>query len=110
MVANSSIFRDIDLAVANYRGQAREYIYSYDKATADLAVKDAEALRKLITALLGSSGYRVLEAANGFTGRPSRYGWLTRIWHMHPPLITSKLTSARHAARFGFPNTSKQRF
>jgi methyl-accepting chemotaxis protein len=53
LVANSSIFRDIDLAVANYRGQAREYIYSNDEATADLAVKDAEALRKLITVGLG---------------------------------------------------------
>jgi hypothetical protein len=57
-----------------------------------------------------SSTQRTLEAANGFTGRSSRYGWLTRIWHMHSPLIASKRTSARHAARFGFPNTSKQRF
>ena len=46
LVANSSIFRDIDLAVANYRGLAREYIYSNDEATADLAVKDAEAVAK----------------------------------------------------------------
>jgi methyl-accepting chemotaxis protein len=54
LVANASIFRDIDLTVTRYRGHAREYIYSNDEATADLAVKDDEALRKLIaTGLAG---------------------------------------------------------
>ena len=48
LVANATIYRDIDLTVARYRGHAREYIYSNEPATADLAAKDAETLRNLI--------------------------------------------------------------
>lgn len=50
LLGNSAIFRDIDLTVSRYRGHAREYTYSNSKATADLAVNDAEALRTRITA------------------------------------------------------------
>lgn len=55
------------------------------------------------------STQRPLESTDDIAGRSKRYGWLTRIRHMHPPLMTRKQI-ARHAARLGFPNTGKQRF
>ena len=48
LVARSAIFRDIDLGVTQYRGHAREYVFSNDEATADLALKDAAAVRQLV--------------------------------------------------------------
>ena len=48
LVANSAIFRDIDLQVTQYRGHVREYVFSNDEATAATAVKEGEALRQLI--------------------------------------------------------------
>src|ERR1700748_214429 len=42
LVARSAIFRDIDLLVAQYRGHAREYVFSNDEATAVTAVKEGE--------------------------------------------------------------------
>jgi hypothetical protein len=56
-----------------------------------------------------SSTQRPLEPANGFAGRPRRYRWLSRIWHC-APFDHIKSERARQVARFGFPNTSKQRF
>jgi hypothetical protein len=53
LVTNAGIFRDLDLTITRYRGHAREYIYSNEEATADLAVKDGEALRTLIATGLG---------------------------------------------------------
>jgi len=50
LVANSAIFRDIDLTVTRYRGNVREYVFSNDEATGDQATKDGDALRKLIAA------------------------------------------------------------
>jgi methyl-accepting chemotaxis protein len=48
LVANSAIYRDIDLQVAQYRGQVREYVFSNDEATAATATKSGSALRQLI--------------------------------------------------------------
>ncbi|HLY89896.1 MAG TPA: methyl-accepting chemotaxis protein [Acetobacteraceae bacterium] len=48
LVAVSDIYQQIDTTLVQYRGQVREYIFSNDEATADAAVKDGEALRKLI--------------------------------------------------------------
>jgi methyl-accepting chemotaxis protein len=48
LTANSGIFRDIDLALAQYRGHVREYTFSRDEAAAAAAANDGEALRKLI--------------------------------------------------------------
>lgn len=48
-VATSAIYRDIDLAVGPIRERVREYTFSDNEATADLAIKDATALRQLIT-------------------------------------------------------------
>src|ERR1700739_3216585 len=46
LVTNSGIFRDINLAVAQYRGHVREYIYSNNEETAASAIKDADSLHK----------------------------------------------------------------
>jgi methyl-accepting chemotaxis protein len=48
LVANSAIFRDIDKTVAQYRGHAREYIYSDNEATAEQASKEGGAVHDLI--------------------------------------------------------------
>jgi methyl-accepting chemotaxis protein len=48
LVANSAIFRDIDLAMTRYRGHVREYVFSKDEAVAGVAEKDSADLRKLI--------------------------------------------------------------
>jgi methyl-accepting chemotaxis protein len=50
LVANSGIFRDIDRTVTQYRGHAREYIFSADQATANAAIADAGVLHDLIAA------------------------------------------------------------
>ncbi len=67
LVARSAIFRDIDLLVAQYRGHAREYVFSNDEATAATAVKEGEALRQLITSGLAKvthpERHRLLEDA-----------------------------------------------
>lgn len=67
LVGNSATFRDIDLLVTRYRGQAREYVYSNDEATADEAVKTGTALRQLIDAGLARVAdpgrHRLLEDA-----------------------------------------------
>jgi CHASE3 domain sensor protein len=48
LVGGSAVFRDIDLAVTRLRGRVREYNFSDEEATADLAIKYAAALRQLI--------------------------------------------------------------
>jgi methyl-accepting chemotaxis protein len=48
LVGGSAVFRDIDLAVTLLRGRVREYNFSDEEATADLAIKYAAALRQLI--------------------------------------------------------------
>ena len=48
LVGRSAVFRDIDLEVTRLRGHVREYNFSNEEATADLAVKDAVGLRQLI--------------------------------------------------------------
>ena len=48
LVTNSGIFRDIDLTVSQYRGHAREYVYSNDEATAASTIKDGERLHQLL--------------------------------------------------------------
>ena len=67
LVANSAIFRDIDLTVTRYRGHVREYVFSNDEATAATAVKDGEALRQLIASGLAKvtnpERHRLLEDA-----------------------------------------------
>ena len=40
VVANSTIFRDIDLQVTQYRAHVREFVFSGDEATAATAIKD----------------------------------------------------------------------
>jgi len=45
LVTNSTIFRDIDRQVAQYRGHVREYVFSNDEATAATATKEGDALR-----------------------------------------------------------------
>ena len=67
LVANSAIFRDIDLGVTQYRGHVREYVFSNDEATAATAVKDGQALRQLIASGLAKvtnpERHRLLEDA-----------------------------------------------
>ncbi len=67
LVANSTIFRDIDLTVTRYRGEVREYVFSNDEATAAAAVKDGDALRQLIASGLAKVAnperHRLLEDA-----------------------------------------------
>ena len=48
LVANSGTLRDINKAVTEYRGHVREYVYSDQEAVAQIALKDATALRALI--------------------------------------------------------------
>ncbi|HEY2617158.1 MAG TPA: HAMP domain-containing protein [Acetobacteraceae bacterium] len=48
LVATSAIYRDIDLAVAQYRGHVREYVASDNEDTAAMAVKEGTALHELI--------------------------------------------------------------
>jgi mannose/fructose/N-acetylgalactosamine-specific phosphotransferase system component IIC len=45
LVANSTIFRDIDLLVAQYRGHVREYVFSNNEATAVTATKSSASNR-----------------------------------------------------------------
>jgi methyl-accepting chemotaxis protein len=54
LVGRSAIFRDIDLAVTRLRGRVREYNFSDEEVTADLAIKYAAALRQLIVDGLAS--------------------------------------------------------
>ncbi len=67
LVANSGIYRDIDLQVATYRGHAREYIFSNDEATGTAAAKDGDTVRQLIAAGLSKvtnpERHRLLEDA-----------------------------------------------
>jgi hypothetical protein len=49
LVSRSSIYRDVDRTVAQYRGHVREYVYSHDDATAEAAVADARTLRGIVT-------------------------------------------------------------
>ena len=48
LVNNSAIFRNIDLAVTQYRGHVREYTFSDNEETAAAAGRDAEGLHQLI--------------------------------------------------------------
>lgn len=67
LVANSTIFRDIDLQVAQYRARVREFVFSGDEATAATAIKDGEALRQLIanslTRITNPERHRLMEDA-----------------------------------------------
>jgi methyl-accepting chemotaxis protein len=49
LVATSTIYRDIDLQVAQYRGRVREFVFSGNEATAAAAIKDGVAVHQLIT-------------------------------------------------------------
>jgi methyl-accepting chemotaxis protein len=48
LTTNSALFRDVDLQVTRYRAHVREFVYSGDEATAATAIKDGDALRKMI--------------------------------------------------------------
>jgi methyl-accepting chemotaxis protein len=52
LVANAGRFRDIDLQVTQLRGHVREYVYSDNEETANLATKEAAALRQFIAAAM----------------------------------------------------------
>ena len=53
LVTNSATFHEIDRVVTQYRGHIREYVYSDVEDTAADAIKDGEALKKLIDTGLG---------------------------------------------------------
>ena len=67
LVANSTIFRDIDLQVTQYRASVREFVFSGDEATAAATIKDGEALRLLIanslTRITDPERHRLMEDA-----------------------------------------------
>jgi methyl-accepting chemotaxis protein len=67
LVANSALYRDIDLQVTQYRGHAREYVFSNDEATAATALKEGEVLRQFIASGLAKithpERHRLLEDA-----------------------------------------------
>jgi methyl-accepting chemotaxis protein len=67
LTANSSIYRDIDLQVTQYRAHVREFVFSGDEATAATAIKDGEVLRQLIasglTRIIHPERHRLLEDA-----------------------------------------------
>jgi methyl-accepting chemotaxis protein len=67
LVRNSVIFRNIDLKTTQYRGLAREYVFSGNEATADSAIKDADALSQLLadglTKAIHPERHRLLEDA-----------------------------------------------
>ncbi|HTB42965.1 MAG TPA: methyl-accepting chemotaxis protein [Acetobacteraceae bacterium] len=67
LVANSTIFRDIDLQVTQYRAHVREFVFSGDEATAATAIKDGEVLRQLVagglTRVTNPDRHRLLEDA-----------------------------------------------
>ena len=48
LVANGTIYRDIDLGVSRLRGRVREYSFSNNEETASAATTEATALRQLI--------------------------------------------------------------
>jgi methyl-accepting chemotaxis protein len=48
LAANSAIYRDIDLAVSEFRGHVREYVFSDNEDVAAAAVKDSAAVHELI--------------------------------------------------------------
>jgi methyl-accepting chemotaxis protein len=48
LVDRTTVYRDIDQQVTQYRGHVREYLYSNNDATAAIAVKEGEALRQAI--------------------------------------------------------------
>ena len=48
LVANSAMYRDIDLQVTRYRGHVREYVFSDDEDIAASAIKEGDTLRQLI--------------------------------------------------------------
>ena len=65
LVADSAIYRDIDVAVAQYRGHVREYAFSDDEDVVASATKDSETLRGLIasglTRVTNPERHRLLE-------------------------------------------------
>jgi methyl-accepting chemotaxis protein len=67
LVANSTMFQDIDLRTTQYRWHVREFIFSGDEATATEAAKDGAALRQLLattlTKVTGPERHRLLEDA-----------------------------------------------
>jgi methyl-accepting chemotaxis protein len=67
LVRNSAMFRDIDLQVTRYRGHVREYVFSDDEDAAEAAIKEGDALRKLIAnglpQVLNPERHRLLEDA-----------------------------------------------
>jgi methyl-accepting chemotaxis protein len=52
LVGTSAVYRDIELGVTQLRGHVREYTFSDNEDTANLATKDATALRQLVATAL----------------------------------------------------------
>lgn len=50
LVTDSAVYRDIDLQVTQYHGHVREYVFLDNEDTATTAIKDGDALRRLIAA------------------------------------------------------------
>jgi methyl-accepting chemotaxis protein len=48
LVANSAIYRDIDLSITRYRGLVREYIFSDEEPVAGAALKEGGSLTQII--------------------------------------------------------------